>query len=189
MIARGTSLRNAFNGETFTFAYPLDDAERAAIDVTLDAGGSGGGNALMHVHPKADETFDVTSGALEVIVNGVRTIIRPGQSITIPRGAPHCFKNANAGPTTFTAIFTPAQQHLRFFANFAQTVERHADWFGREGEPSLLMMALKLHAYRDHLYLAGPPVWAQKLIFAALAPIARWRGYRVLIPPLDGADR
>jgi hypothetical protein len=32
--------------------------------------------------------------------------------------------------------------------------------------------------FRDHLYLAGPPVWAQKLLFALLAPIGRLRGYR-----------
>jgi hypothetical protein len=40
-----------------------------------------------------------------------------------------------------------------------------------------------LNAYRDHLYLAGVPLFLQKLLFAVLAPIARLRGYRMEIEP------
>ena len=31
--------------------------------------------------------------------------------------------------------------------------------------------------------VAGVPIWAQRLLFAALAPLARWRGYQVVIGP------
>jgi hypothetical protein len=46
------------------------------------------------------------------------------------------------------------------------------------------MIALVLHTYRDHRYLAGPPIFLQKLIFALLAPVARLCGYRMAIEPL-----
>jgi hypothetical protein len=43
--------------------------------------------------------------------------------------------------------------------------------------------ALILNTYPDHLYLAGPPVLLQKLIFALLAPLSRVRSYRLEIEP------
>ncbi|HEY7599861.1 MAG TPA: hypothetical protein VH741_08040, partial [Candidatus Limnocylindrales bacterium] len=76
------------------------------------------------------------------------------------------------------------QQHLRFFANFAIATEKRPQWFSAKGDPGLLMIALALHAYRDHLYLVGLPIFVQKLLFAALAPIARVRGYRLEIGPV-----
>jgi hypothetical protein len=45
-------------------------------------------------------------------------------------------------------------------------------------------MVTVLHTYREHLYLAGPPIFLQKFIFALLAPLARLCGYRMAIEPL-----
>lgn len=184
MIQQGAVLRNAANGETFLFSHPLDNPNAASIDVILAHGGSGGGNALVHVHPIADETFAVTSGALEVVINGKSQVVGPGGTATVPRGAPHYFKNAVDGETRFSVTFEPAQQHIRFFANFGLICERHPGWFSAAGDPALLAMAVKFHMYRNHMYLAAAPIWLQKVVFALLAPIARKRGYRAEIAPL-----
>ena len=65
--------------------------------------------------------------------------------------------------------------------------KKRPEWFSAEGDPNLLLIALLLHSYRDHLYLAGIPVFVQKLIFAALSPLARVRGYRLEVEPF-GSD-
>lgn len=70
MIEQGAVLRNAFNQETFIFSGPVDDPSVAKFDVLLARGGSGGGNALVHVHPGADEHFTVRSGRLKVVIDG-----------------------------------------------------------------------------------------------------------------------
>ena len=57
------------------------------------------------------------------------------------------------------------------------------DWFEVQAVPHKLLMALMLDTYRGHFYLAGPPVWLQKVVFAALAPIARLKGYRIPLVP------
>lgn len=173
-------LRNAANGETFVFA---DAGESGRFDVLLEAGGSGGGNALLHVHPRADERFDVRAGHIAVLIDGREQVVGPGETAVVPRGASHCFRNAGEGMAAITISFSPPQRHGRFFLNFAMTAERHPAWFSAKGDPNLLLIALVLHSYRDHLYLARLPRWLQKALFAALAPVARSRGYRLALDP------
>jgi quercetin dioxygenase-like cupin family protein len=177
------TIRNAFNGETFLFRRDEAGEENSRFDVILESGGSGGGNALVHIHPLASETFTVKSGRLAVVMRGIEQVAEAGQSITIPAGVPHFFKNAHAGKTEASVEFAPAQRHLRFFQNFATLTEKRPEWFSPKGDPRLLLIALVLHTYRDHLYLAGIPVFAQKLLFAALSPLARLRGYRLEVEP------
>lgn len=111
-------LRNDFNKETFIFT-DTDDPKVARFDVVLGKGGSGGGNALLHVHPLAEERFVVTSGRIKVVVEGREQVVGPGEDAVVPKSKPHFFVNAWDGNTDFTVEFRPAQQHLLFFANFA----------------------------------------------------------------------
>ena len=185
MIEQDAIVTNVFNGETFIFSGPLDDPNVARFDVRLQPGGSGGGNALVHIHPGAHEHFTVRSGRLVVTMDGKPHRLAAGDQIVVPRGTPHCFANDHDGETLITVAFTPAEQHLRFFANFASLAAHRTEWFSAKGDPDFLLIALALDTYRGHLYLAGPPVWLQKLLFAALAPLARWRGYRLEIEPLE----
>jgi mannose-6-phosphate isomerase-like protein (cupin superfamily) len=187
LIAPGTRLVNAFNKETFIFRDPREGLPSAEFQVLLDAGGSGGGNAVAHIHPGSDEHFTVRTGVLKVMIDGVPAIARAGETVTVPRGAAHYFANALDGPTEVTIRFTPAQSQLRFFISFATIAATRQDWFDAQGVPHKLLMALMLNTYRGHFYLAGPPVWLQKVMFAALAPIARLKGYR--LPHVPAAKR
>jgi mannose-6-phosphate isomerase-like protein (cupin superfamily) len=183
-IKRGAKLRNAFNKETFVFSGPVDDPAVARFEVILEQGGSGGGNALLHIHPGADEHFAVKSGRIKIVVEGREQIVEGGGSAVVPRGKPHFFANAGDGAAELEIEFRPAQQQLRFFANFATLAAHRTAWFSSKGDPNLLLIALVLHTYREHLYLAGPPIFLQKFIFALLAPLARLCGYRMAIEPL-----
>jgi quercetin dioxygenase-like cupin family protein len=172
------AISNSFNRETFIF--PLVGTD---IEVVLQAGGSSGGDALRHIHPLADETFHVRAGRLKILLGGQEILVGPGESLTVPRGAVHCFENAARGETVATVTFDPPQDHLALFRNFALLTQERPGWFSASGKARLLLVALSLHSFKDHLYLAGPPVWLQKWLFAALAVVARWRGYRLMIAP------
>ena len=54
--------------------------------------------------------------------------------------------------------------------------EGPADILG-EAEVRRPAAALAFDAFPNHVYVDGPPVWAQKALFTALAPIARMKGY------------
>jgi hypothetical protein len=135
------------------------------------------------VHPLAEETFTVHQGALKVVIEGREHVAGPGQSVTVPRGARHFFANAHDGETRATVEFQPAQDFIRFFANFATTTERHPQWYSKQGDPKPLLVAVTLDVYRDHFYVAKLPIRLQKWLFALLAPLARRLGYHVLIEP------
>jgi mannose-6-phosphate isomerase-like protein (cupin superfamily) len=177
---------NGFNKETFVFPNEPQTHADEVFDVILDEGGTGGGNALAHLHPLADETFAVREGRLKVVMGGREHFVEAGEVLTIPRGTAQYFANAGPGQMRATLSFLPAQQQLNFFRNFALLTRDKPHWFSKQGAPKLLLIALVLHTYRDHPHLAGLPVLLQKLAFALLARVARWRGYRLAILP-DGS--
>ena len=54
-----------------------------------------------------------------------------------------------------------------------------------KGMPYPLQLALCALEFRDVIVFRSPPLALQRTIFVALAPIARWRGYRATYPQLS----
>jgi quercetin dioxygenase-like cupin family protein len=188
-VQQGERIRNAFNGETFIFTHVSEDADVVQFNVYLEAGGMLTGTGRQHVHPGADEEFTVISGKLAVVLNGSGHTLEPGQRLNVPRGTPHYFRNGHQGETLLTVRFTPGQQFLRFFLNMSLGTANRPEWYDARGEPPLLLRALALHAYAGHGYAAGIPIWFQKALFAVLSPVARLKGYRLLVPPRRAGGR
>lgn len=185
----GTRLRNPFTGEVFLFTDVDETAESFRFDVLIEPGGMTTGTGRQHLHPDADETFLVREGRLRLMVDGVWHELGPGQSMTVTKGVPHLFRNGHGGATWLTATFTPAQQFLRFFLNMGLNLQNHPEWYDARGEPPLALQALALHAYAGHGYGDGIPVWVQRVVFAALTPVALLRGYRLAIRPRKALRR
>ncbi|MBX4898764.1 cupin domain-containing protein [Rhizobium bangladeshense] len=189
LVPANTRIVNHFNSETFVFTHPYEGGISSRMDVVLGKGGSGGGNAIAHNHPRTDEIFTVNSGCVMVMIDGKEYVANEGQSITVPKGASHFFRSAFDGDTHLTVTFITAQQHLRFFLNIARWTSEYPDYFKPDGSVKLLPIALALNAFPDHLYISGPPVWLQKALYATLAPIARLMGYRLAVKPASRAEQ
>lgn len=179
----GTRIANAFNGETIIFTHVEDRDDEARFDFHLARGGGLIGTGRQHLHLNAEEEFIVRDGVLRLMLAGEWLVLGPGESKVVPLGVPHLFRNGHDGETTFTAVFRPANDYLRFFLNMATNTARNPHWYDDRGEPPLVLRALALHAYPDHGYGDGIPIWVQKLVFALLSPIARLRGYSLAVPP------
>jgi hypothetical protein len=54
-----------------------------------------------------------------------------------------------------------------------------------KGMPNPLQLALFAQEFSDVVVFRRPPHAVQLVIFSALAPIARWRGYRATYPQLS----
>jgi hypothetical protein len=49
----------------------------------------------------------------------------------------------------------------------------------------MLQLALIAQEFSDVVVFRSPPPAVQRVLFGALAPIARWRGYRATYPQLS----
>src|SRR6202035_2190492 len=78
----------------------------------LDAGMAG---PPVHVHPTAEDSFEVIEGALDFCVDGKWTTLRAGESATAPAGVPHTLRPANDAPVRAVNVHRPAMQFESFF--------------------------------------------------------------------------
>jgi hypothetical protein len=53
------------------------------------------------------------------------------------------------------------------------------------GMPNLLQIALCAREFSDVIVFRSPPLLVQSILFGALSPLARWRGYRATYPQLS----
>jgi mannose-6-phosphate isomerase-like protein (cupin superfamily) len=93
------TLDSAPTGEQFVFATSARGPAKAFTFRWTLAEGKTGPNE--HVHPYEDEHFDVVSGTLRVWIDGVARDYGPGESVTVPAGAPHRF--LSLGPSAVVA--------------------------------------------------------------------------------------
>jgi mannose-6-phosphate isomerase-like protein (cupin superfamily) len=78
----------------------------------------------VHVHPSAEESYQIIEGALEVCVDGEWRTVRAGETATVPGGVPHTLRNASAEPVRIVNIHRPAQQFESFFREMHSLIQQ-----------------------------------------------------------------
>ncbi len=122
-------------------------------------------------------------GELTVILDGQRSTLRAGETAHIEPGVWHDWFNEADVDAVVRVEVTPGER----FAHMIETLfglarEGHVD---RKGLPNPLQLALTAQEFSDVLVLRKPPPSVQRLVFGALGPIARRRGYRATYPSLS----
>jgi len=136
-----------------------------------------------HRHPRIVERFTVLEGELTVKCNGKTGILRRGETATIAPGVWHDWWNAADRDARVHVEVTPGER----FAHMIETLFGlarlgHTD---ARGMPDLWQLALTAREFSDVVVFRSPPPPVQRALFGALAPIARWRGYRATYPQLS----
>ncbi len=136
-----------------------------------------------HLHPAIHESFSVLQGELTVIRDGQRSTLRAGESADVEPGVWHDWFNEGAVDAVVRVEVTPGAR----FAHMIETLfglarEGHVN---AKGMPDVLQLAVTAQEFSDVIVFRKPPPMAQRLVFGALAPIARRRGYRATYPSLS----
>jgi quercetin dioxygenase-like cupin family protein len=136
-----------------------------------------------HLHPALHESFSVLQGELTVVRDGQRSTLRAGETADIEPGVWHDWFNEADVDAVVRVEVTPGER----FAHMIETLfglarEGHVD---RKGMPNLLQLALTAQEFSDVIVLRKPPPTVQRIVFGALEPIARRRGYRATYPSLS----
>ena len=136
-----------------------------------------------HRHPALVERLTVLEGELAVKVDGETSTLARAETLVVEPDVWHDWWNATDYPTRVRVEITPGDR----FAHMIETVFGlarlgHTD---AKGMPRPLQLALFAQEFSDVVVFRKPPVAVQRVLFGALAPIARRRGYRATYPQLS----
>jgi quercetin dioxygenase-like cupin family protein len=186
MAQVGQTIEHPLSGEQLTFLETAATTGGDLLKISVEMA-PGGAVARAHVHPRAQEEFEVLSGRIQLKTDGETRVAEAGESVIVPRGAAHVWGNPFDDPATITVALRPALKMETFFETF----------FGLASDgklnpqtkmPSFLQMIVLWHEYRDDIGLPGVAGLATRGLGVVLSPLARARGYRPRYPQYSAPD-
>jgi mannose-6-phosphate isomerase-like protein (cupin superfamily) len=136
-----------------------------------------------HLHPQMHERFSAIEGELTVLRDGERSTVGPGETADIPPGTWHDWWNEGDVDAVVRVEATPGERFMHAIETlFGLAREGHVN---AKGMPSPLQRALIGQEFSDVIVFRRPPPAVQRVLFGALAPLARLRGYRGTYPSLS----
>jgi quercetin dioxygenase-like cupin family protein len=133
--------------------------------------------AAEHIHPLQEECFEVIAGTLRGRVAGKEFASGPGETVVVPKGAPHVWWNSGDEELHCLVGLRPALRIESFFETFFGLAQ-DGKVSPKTGLPNPLQLAVIMRTYPNELILARPPRIVQTLLFGVLAPLGRLLGYR-----------
>lgn len=105
-------------GDTYTILLSGDDTDSryCLIDMHIPPGGG----PPSHRHD-FEESFTLLEGEIEATFRGLKSVVRAGETLSIPANAPHSFTNASKQTVRLLCICAPAGQE-EFFAQVGVAV-------------------------------------------------------------------
>ncbi len=130
----------------------------------------GGSSPPAHLHPSQDEYFEVLSGRLTAVVDGLRRQLGPGDTLEIPRRTPHKMWNPGTEVATATWRTRPAGRTR----DWLRLIHRLGG--GGTRKPPLPALARAINQYSDVFRLVIRPKPLQPVADLALRLLALgWR--------------
>jgi quercetin dioxygenase-like cupin family protein len=175
----GDVIENPVTGERVVVRVGTEDSggDLLAVDGYVRPGGAVTGE---HVHPDIDEHFTVMRGRVGFRIDGRESIAEPGKRLHVPAGTAHDWWNAGEEEAHVRVEIRPGARFEEMAINLfgmAQDGKTNS-----RGMPNLLQAAIFAREFSDVLYFTKPPLWVQRLLFGALAGVARALGYRGSYP-------
>lgn len=185
MPTQGKIMTNPANGDTYEFLATAKDTsgESVKIKATVYTQGQ---LVPRHYHVFQDETFEVISGKLTILLEGQTRTLSAGEKITLPKNIPHNHYNNESSPVTYIHSVTPALDFDFLIENLAGLA---ADGKSKNGKYGLVQELVTLKYLDSKSYLADIPVGIQNLLMNTIAPIGRLLGYRAVYKKYSGVEK
>ena len=160
---------------------PWQSAEgRATAELTALVGARVVGE---HRHPAMVERFTVLDGELTLKRDGTTSVLSEGETAVIDPGVWHDWWNASDRNARVRVEVTPAERFVHMIETlFGLARLGHTN---NKGMPHPLQLALFAREFSDVIVFRAPPPTFQRVLFGALAPIARRCGYRATYPQIS----
>ena len=76
-----------------------------------------------HIHPSQVEEYEVLEGRLDIVVNGERQTLGPGEKASVPQGTLHPFANSSGAGVRVRNFHRPAVRFEEFIESMACTLK------------------------------------------------------------------
>jgi mannose-6-phosphate isomerase-like protein (cupin superfamily) len=130
----------------------------------------------LHVHPSAEESYEVIEGALDVCVDGEWRTVRAGESATAPAGVAHTLRNATEQPVRIVNIHRPALRFESMFREMQSLIAQGKIKALPPKEPrSAIYVAMLFGKYPEEIRVVKPPSG----VFKLLATVGRALGFKL----------
>jgi quercetin dioxygenase-like cupin family protein len=172
MAYAGQVLDNPISGERIVVRKAAADTagELLEFDLELAADGHVPG---AHVHPEQEERFHVHAGRMRFRL-GMKTIVaEAGDTVVVPAGKVHAFKNAGDETARVRVQVTPALDMEQLLETTVALAEEGKT--NRKGMPKPLHLALFVRRFEREVRAPFPPAPLVRLL---MAPLAGWAGRR-----------
>jgi quercetin dioxygenase-like cupin family protein len=136
-----------------------------------------------HLHPGLIERFTVLEGELTVSRDGAISKLHEGETAEVHPGQWHDWWNAADRDARVIVEVEPGVRFAHMLETlFGLAQMGHVD---AKGMPNLLQMSLIGREFSDTVQFRSPPPAMQRVVFAAIAPLAHALGYRATYPQLS----
>jgi mannose-6-phosphate isomerase-like protein (cupin superfamily) len=173
MAHKGQVLVNPVSGERFTFGATASDTdgELLAFDLELTPDGAVPG---PHVHPHQEERFEVVAGEMGFLKGARSVTARAGDTVVVPRGTIHRFKNVGGTKAHVRVEVRPALS-MEALLETVVALACEGRTNGR-GMPHPLDLALFMRAFEAEVRAPFVTAGVVRAVTAPLAWLARRRG-------------
>lgn len=180
MATSGDAVEHPVTGEKITFLETSGETggEYATFELRVRPHGF---VAAPHVHPIAEESFEIRSGTFTFVLDGEERQVRAGEGATVPPGTPHAWWNAGEEEGVAIVEFRPALKTEDFFESYFGLAQ-DGKVSPKTGLPNVPWLAAIFRSYHDFGYIAKPPLLVQRAVFGPLGAVARLLGYRMPRP-------
>jgi len=179
MSRAGDVYENPVTGERVVMRVGTEESggDLLVADLYVRPGGAVAGE---HVHERIEEWFTVRKGRIGFRLDGRETVAPYNERMHVPAGMAHDWWNAGEDEAHVVVEVAPGARFEGMIKNLYGLAQDGKT--NEQGMPSLLQAALFAREFEDVLRFTKPPRPVQQVLFAALAPIARFLGYRGSYP-------
>jgi len=132
----------------------------------------------VHIHPSAKETYKVLEGQLDVCIHGKWQRLKEGETLTVPAGVPHTFRNPVERVTRVYNTHAPAMRFEQYFEDLCAIVEKLS-----AGRPQKLSMnfstathlSMLMKKYKEEIVSVNPGGF----MVTVLNSIGKLRGIKI----------
>lgn len=173
MLKAGDVLDLSPIGATFHIKRTSADTDGRALEMEWDLAPRTGGTPV-HVHPSAAETYEVLEGEFDVYVDGAWRTLGVGETVTVPAGVPHTFRNASDEVTRVYNAHEPAMEFGEYFERLGRVVNSGVVSSERMTPKAMLYLAVVMTSHEEEIRSVKPP----HAVMRVLAAVGRLLGYR-----------